>query len=238
MDADSSYGGSDTAQDCSVQDNHFSGDHVSHHHDTNDLHQSNSVNTSHAKSDDNHFYHKNEITLPVNYDETDESHQNRYPHYLSTANLNINEGSENHQNSQDHNNQYNSTNRLNVESPGVKKKTGVDNLAFHDDENKTPPETNGVVKSTFGENKTYNNDLNSSMALGLSSPTKNDDQMAEAVNLELINLKPSGKDVTGPYDYGANGLDAIPVKKETDVEMGNPYDEYFVPVNEHRKYIR
>ncbi|XP_026324199.1 putative uncharacterized protein DDB_G0282133 isoform X3 [Hyposmocoma kahamanoa] len=45
----------------------------------------------------------------------------------------------------------------------------------------------------------------------------------EAVNLELINLSPK------------NGK-----KKDVDVEMNasNPYDEYFVPVNEHRKYMR
>lgn len=239
MDADSSYGGSDTAQDCSVQDNHYPSETASHH-DTNDHHQTNTLNSS--KADDNHFYHKNEITLPVNYDETDDSHHNRsskLPHYLSTANLNINEGQDNNQsNLEDHNRKFNSTNRLNVDTPKPRKKSGVDNPAFHDDETRVP-ETNGVVKSTFDENKAYNNgDLNSSIALGLSSPTKSDDQMVEAVNLELINLKPTGKDVTGPYDYGANGLDTIPVKKETDVEMGNPYDEYFVPVNEHRKYMR
>lgn len=27
-------------------------------------------------------------------------------------------------------------------------------------------------------------------------------------------------------------------KKETEVHIGDPYDEYFVPVNEHRKYMR
>lgn len=27
-------------------------------------------------------------------------------------------------------------------------------------------------------------------------------------------------------------------KKETKVHIGDPYDEYFVPVNEHRKYMR
>lgn len=51
----------------------------------------------------------------------------------------------------------------------------------------------------------------------------------EAVNLELINLnKPSN----GHHDNG------LPIKKDTEVEIGDPYDEYFVPVNEHRKYMR
>lgn len=33
----------------------------------------------------------------------------------------------------------------------------------------------------------------------------------------------------------------LPMKKDSDVEMGrkdDSYDEYFVPVNEHRKYMR
>ncbi|KAJ8735009.1 hypothetical protein PYW08_014259 [Mythimna loreyi] len=47
----------------------------------------------------------------------------------------------------------------------------------------------------------------------------------EAVNLELINLTPK------------NGSAK---KKDVEVDMNasNPYDEYFVPVNEHRKYMR
>lgn len=244
MDADSSYGGSDTAQDTSVQDNHFPIETNPSYHDSNGIHQTSTVNIT--KPEENQFYHKNEITLPVNYDETDDSHHensSKLPHhYLSTANLNINETQENHHNNLDeHGKQYSSTNRLNTqESPRVRKKSGVDNPAFHHDEESRLPETNGVVKSTFDDTKTYNNgDLNSSIALGLTSPTKSDEQqMTEAVNLELINLKPTSKDVTGPYDYGANGLDSIPVKKEADVEIGNPYDEYFVPVNQHRKYMR
>lgn len=56
---------------------------------------------------------------------------------------------------------------------------------------------------------------------------KTTEQMAEAVNLELLNL-------------GSNGLNGIPVKSpnSTVINMSNPYDEYFIPVNEHRKYIR
>lgn len=47
----------------------------------------------------------------------------------------------------------------------------------------------------------------------------------EAVNLELINLAPKNGNAK---------------KKDVEVDMNasNPYDEYFVPVNEHRKYMR
>lgn len=84
-----------------------------------------------------------------------------------------------------------------------------------------------AVKSTFDHSKPYNGDLK-----------KHEEPPTEAVNLELINLKPVGKDVAGPYENGFHGVSGIPIKKEDDAEMGNPYDEYFVPVNEHRKYMR
>lgn len=224
MDADSSYGGSDTAQDShSAHDPNSSLDNNTSHH------QQHSVGgkSSTAEDGNNSFYHKNEITLPINYDETDYQKQQPQEHYLATANLNINETLENHSNLEELSKKYNSTNRLNPDSPS--KKTGIDNPAFQ------ATEGNGTLKSTF-----KNSELNSSVALGLSSPTNNKEEEAatEAVNLELINLKPMGKDVAGPYENGANGVSGIPTKKETEVEVGNPYDEYFVPVNEHRKYMR
>lgn len=49
----------------------------------------------------------------------------------------------------------------------------------------------------------------------------------EAVNLELVNLN----------KHTTNGK-KLPIKKDTQVDIGDPYDEYFVPVNEHRKYMR
>lgn len=215
MDADSSYGGSDTAQD-----SHSA-------HDPNSSldanHQKSSSNTT--EDTNNSFYHKNEITLPINCDETD--FQKQQPHYLATANLNINETLENHSNLEELSKKYNSTNRLNVnESPRSRRSGGIDNPAFQTDGN------NGTLKSTF-----KNGELNT----GLNSPIGNKHEEAsggatEAVNLELINLKPMGKDVAGPYEN--NGVSGIPTKKETEVEVGNPYDEYFVPVNEHRKYMR
>lgn len=52
-----------------------------------------------------------------------------------------------------------------------------------------------------------------------------DTKTLEAVNLELINLTPKNGNAK---------------KKDVEVDMNatNPYDEYFVPVNEHRKYMR
>lgn len=49
----------------------------------------------------------------------------------------------------------------------------------------------------------------------------------EAVNLELVNMNGNGT---------KNGMGSP--KKDTEVHIGDPYDEYFVPVNEHRKYMR
>lgn len=213
MDADSSYGGSDTAQD-----SHSA-------HDPNSSLDTASQHKTPAEDANNSFYHKNEITLPINCDEADYQKQ---PHYLATANLNINETLENHSNLEELSKKYNSTSRLNAESPRSRKNGGIDNPAFQAEGN------NGTLKSTF-----KNSELNSSVALGLTSPNKQEEANAtEAVNLELINLKPMGKDVAGPYENGGNGVSGIPTKKETEVEVGNPYDEYFVPVNEHRKYMR
>lgn len=225
MDADSSYGGSDTAQDCSQNDHNTSDVTII----TNDNTFSVTVTTPEPQ-ETQQFYHKNEITLPINCDEPDVQKEHRpqtpkLPHYLSTAKLNINETLENHSNLEQLNKTYNSMSRLNQDMP--ENKNGVDNPAFEDD----------AKKSTFDENKPYNNgDLNSSATLGLKSPSKdNEEQTTEAVNLELINMKPAGSN--GVHENGSNNS-TIPVKKETEVDLGDPYDEYFVPVNEHRKYMR
>lgn len=50
------------------------------------------------------------------------------------------------------------------------------------------------------------------------------------MNLELVNMNGNGT-----KNGGTNG---IPIKKDTEVDMGDPYDEYFVPVNEHKKFMR
>lgn len=50
-------------------------------------------------------------------------------------------------------------------------------------------------------------------------------ELTEAVNLELVNMQPYSN--------------SIPIKKEsTELDLGDPYDEYFVPVNQHKKYMR
>lgn len=60
----------------------------------------------------------------------------------------------------------------------------------------------------------------------------------EAVNLELININ-SNNNAKKPTN-GKHNND-LPAKKDGDVEMGatkdDSYDEYFVPVNKHRKYM-
>lgn len=254
MDADSSYGGSDTAQDStSAQDNNSSME------TTHEI--STAFPTSKSNEENNSFYHKNEITLPVNYDETDATRnetKSKLPHYLSTVNLNINDSLENHSNLEELSKKYHSTENLNVlETPKSGKRSmmvGVENPAFQgedemDDEDvirdddvvlreskglsrddeSTKIEGNGTVRSSFGDNKNFNG-----CDLSLTSPTKTEDSTPEAVNLELINLKPNGNDLNGPYENGKG----IPVKKERDVERANPYDEYFVPVHEHKKYMR
>jgi len=90
-------------------------------------------------------------------------------------------------------------------------RTGIDNPSFETDKTDVPkPLTNG-------HNGTVNQEK---------------DKMAEAVNLELINMKPFGKSINGKE----NGVPTK--KKETAVNMNDTYDDYFIPVNEHKKYIR
>ncbi len=58
----------------------------------------------------------------------------------------------------------------------------------------------------------------------------------EAVNLELINI--NSKNNPKKPTNGKHNND-LPMKKDGDVETGETYvEEYFVPVNEHRKYMR
>jgi len=90
-------------------------------------------------------------------------------------------------------------------------RTGIDNPSFETDKTDVPkPMSNG-------HNGTVNQEK---------------DKMAEAVNLELINMKPFAKSVNGKE----NGVPTK--KKETAVNMNDTYDDYFIPVNEHKKYIR
>ncbi|CAG5036399.1 unnamed protein product [Parnassius apollo] len=61
---------------------------------------------------------------------------------------------------------------------------------------------------------------------GHSKEPNGDTKTLEAVNLELINLTPKNGNAKQKKDV------------EVDMNASNPYDEYFVPVNEHRKYMR
>lgn len=96
-------------------------------------------------------------------------------------------------------------------------RTGIDNPSFETDKTDVPkPLTNGHNGTVNQENGRHNEK----------------DKMAEAVNLELINMKPFAKSVNG------KGNDVPTKKKETAVNMNDTYDDYFIPVNEHKKYIR
>lgn len=92
--------------------------------------------------------------------------------------------------------------------------SGFDNRAYqHDDD--VDPNHNDSFASNGPQQNGHTKEHN-----GLS-----DTKTLEAVNLELINLTPKNGNAK---------------KKDVEVDMNtaNPYDEYFVPVNEHRKYMR
>lgn len=180
MDADSSYGGSDTAQDShsahehstsldhshtldsSMDNTHHNNDKITlavHHVPTPEIEIENPLPVSKP------FYHSNEVTVPVNMDEIDFQHPREFknaPHYMSTARIDISESLEHHSNLEEMSRNYKSTNRLN-ESPQNERKYvgGVENPAFIGDNN---------VKSTFNSEKPYNGELNSlgkSFSLGV-----------------------------------------------------------------------
>lgn len=91
--------------------------------------------------------------------------------------------------------------------------TGFDNRAYTHDE--ADPNHNDSFASNGGQQNGHTKEPN-----GVP-----DAKTLEAVNLELINLTPKNGNAK---------------KKDVEVDMNaaNPYDEYFVPVNEHRKYMR
>lgn len=192
MDADSSYGGSDTAQD--FNSSHFDSSHIdsSHHLDTSHHHlpqpqihsDSNhhtkvTVTQEHQPNDKviigiqepkgepvNHqFYHKNEITLPINYDEDNkdepdfqkEHMSSKEPHYLSTARINVNDCPDTNSNLEEMSKNFRSSTNLNAENPECdgKYEAGIENPAFVNDV--------GSIKSTFNREKPYNGDMNASL---------------------------------------------------------------------------
>lgn len=100
--------------------------------------------------------------------------------------------------------------RPQIRPPSPPSPAAFDNRAYQHDE--SDPNHNESFTSNGPANGTQQNGHKS-----------NGDTKLEAVNLELINLTPK------------NGA-----KKDTAVDMNvsSPYDEYFVPVNEHRKFMR
>ena len=105
------------------------------------------------------------------------------------------------------------------------------------DERQQQQQNDGVVNMGFD----YEDDTNNVNNRGDSdfksiNGTDNKDKVPEAVNLELVNMVPYTNGNGTSYGVPVNG---IPAKKDSEtVDMSSPYDEYFVPVNEHKKYMR
>lgn len=118
-------------------------------------------------------------------------------------------------------------------------KTGVDNPAF---ESEISMEANGKSRIHVPSIDSRLNHSNATDKLKDDTDYKTTEEMAEAVNLELMNMSSNiSHGLNGSNGLnGVNGLNGIPVKNpnSTVINMTNPYDEYFIPVNEHRKYMR
>ncbi|XP_045523906.1 uncharacterized protein LOC123713994 [Pieris brassicae] len=89
----------------------------------------------------------------------------------------------------------------------------------------SPPSPAGFDNRAYQHDEDPNHNDSFASTLPQNGHKANGDtKTLEAVNLELINLTPKN---------GAKKKDV-----ELDMNATNPYDEYFVPVNEHRKYMR
>lgn len=240
------------------------------HHDPNPYYHKNEVTLS-INSDD-----QDSSTVSVKSLPKTPHPESKYDHYTATANLTVNEPEfmnpqskyddsrrnssksltkslENHNNLERLHNEYtnNSSQNLfiNSQTPKSHKKSvinnqGVDNQAFENDEKVIEIKNGGVIAG--------NKDEHNMNTLVLSSPNGKvsaevNTSPTEAVNLELVNLKPMKNGSTktemvkNGNGYGTENsvaLNSIPMKKETEVDMGDTYEEYFVPVNEHKKHMR
>jgi hypothetical protein len=134
----------------------------------------------------------------------------------------------------------------NEDKSGGGRTAGIDNPGFEEDDERPATVGNGgsvFISVTTPANGNSSSFLNSS-GLDTSMLTemkdvdkKKDKEVAEAVNLELVSMNPFSTTLE------TNGVNGIPVKKDGEqAALGDgyadPYDEYFVPVNEHRKYMR
>lgn len=114
---------------------------------------------------------------------------------------------------------------------------GIDNPGFEEDDEQAATIGNGG-SVTVPSNGSTSSFLDTSMLTEMKdADTKKDKEVAEAVNLELVSMNPFSTTLE------TNGVNGIPVKKDGEqAALGDgyadPYDEYFVPVNEHRKYMR
>lgn len=120
-------------------------------------------------------------------------------------------------NSSDKNNDV-ENNQMNLTMDEREKNEGVDNLGFESDDR---------LKASEIDFKSINGSEKKGKSL-------------EAVNLELVHMVPYNNGTNGSnYGIPVSGIPGIPVKKDAEqVDLSTPYDEYFVPVNEHRKYMR
>lgn len=132
------------------------------------------------------------------------------------------------------------------EDKSGRRTAGIDNPGFEEDDDRPATVGNGgsvSISVTAPSNGNSSSFLNSS-GLDTSMLTevkdvdkKKDKEVAEAVNLELVSMNPFSTTLE------TNGVNGIPVKKDGEQAglgdgYADPYDEYFVPVNEHRKYMR
>ncbi|PNF31894.1 hypothetical protein B7P43_G07920, partial [Cryptotermes secundus] len=114
---------------------------------------------------------------------------------------------------------------------------GIDNPGFEEDGEQAATIGNGG-SVTVPSNGSTSSFLDTSMLTEMKDvDKKRDKEVAEAVNLELVSMNPFSTTLE------TNGVNGIPVKKDGEQAAvgdgyADPYDEYFVPVNEHRKYMR
>lgn len=110
---------------------------------------------------------------------------------------------------------------------------GIDNPGFEEEERPaTVGNGDGIFISVTSPSNGNASFLNCSAVDTTMLTERKDKEVAEAVNLELVNMNPL-------ENAEKNGGSGIPVKTDGEpADYSDPYDDYFVPVNEHRKYMR